>query len=86
MNDNVINPIPLEIAIQLCAEIREENDCIWYPTPARWCFCCQEETGGDPMKRGFLREPGNRGCILVNAGYAEMTRNKPSCEAGMPSS
>jgi len=73
MNGNVINPIPLEIAIRLCNEICEEIDSVWYPIPNRWCFCCQEKTGGDPMKRGFLREPGNRGCFLVNARYAEMT-------------
>ena len=72
MDENVINPIPLDIAIQLCDEIREEIDRLWYPTPARWCLTCQEESGGGPAKRGFLRAPGNRGCILVNARYAEM--------------
>jgi len=84
MNESVINPIPLEIAIQLCDEIREELDRIWYPAPDRWCYDCQEEAGGDPLKRGFLREPGNRGCIMINARYAEMTHRKPSHEAGMP--
>ena len=79
MNEIMINPIQLEIAIQLCDEIREEIDRIWYPSPERWCLLCQEETGGDPLKRGFLREPGNRGCILVNARYAEMTHKKPPC-------
>ena len=77
MDENVINPIPLEIAIQLCDEIREELDRIWYPTPARWCYCCQKEIlEGDPMNRGFLRKPGNRGCALVNARYAEITHKK----------
>ena len=63
MNENVINLIPLEIAIQLCAEIREEIDRIWYPTPARWCFYCQEETGGDghpPAAIGWRRAGNDR--------------------------
>ena len=76
MDKNVINPIPLEMAIQLCDEICEEMDREWYPTPNRWCYCCTEKSGGDPMKRGFLREPGNRGCTLVNARYAEMMHKK----------
>ena len=72
MEENVVNPIPLEIAIQLCDEIRDDIDRLWYPSPARWCLSCQQESGGEPAKRGFLRAPGNRGCILVNARYAEM--------------
>ena len=76
MKEYVINPIPLEIAKRLCDEIREETDRIWYPIPDRWCFCCQEESGGDPMKRGFLSQPGNRGCMLINTRYDEMTHKK----------
>jgi|GEM_PF-989067 len=76
MNADVINPIPLEIAIQLCEEIRGEIDHIWYPTPARWCLHCQEQTSAGLLKRGFLRAAGNRGCLLVNARYAEMMYRK----------
>lgn len=76
MNENVINPIPLDIAIRLCTEIREETDRVWYPTPDRWCFCCQQESGGDPLKRGFLRQPGNRGCFLINTRYDRMIREQ----------
>jgi hypothetical protein len=76
MDENVGNPIPLEIAIQLCDEIREELDRIWYPTPARVCLCCEQEGCEDPTKRGFTRLAGNRGCTLVNARYAEMTHKK----------
>ena len=76
LNEYVPDPIPLDIAIKLCDEIREEVDKIWYPTPDRWCYCCQQETGGDPTKRGFLREPGNRGCFLVNKRYAGIAHPK----------
>lgn len=64
-------PIPLEVAIQLCAEIRQQAEQAWQSPALRWCWSCQQSTGGDPAKRGFLRQPDNRGCILVNARYAE---------------
>ena len=67
---SIENPIPLEIAIQLCAQIRQEAEHNWYTEAAHWCWSCQQATGGDPAKRGFLRAPGNRGCILVNSRYA----------------
>ena len=64
------NAIPLEIAIQLCAEIRKEAEQNWHTHAARWCWSCQRSSSGDPEKRGFLRAPGNRGCDLVNARYS----------------
>ena len=64
-------PVPLEIAIQLCAEIRQHAEQAWQDPASRWCWTCQQSTGGDPARRGFLRQPGNRGCILINARYAE---------------
>lgn len=69
---NVRETIPLEIAIQLCAEIREDSERDWQTPAARWCWACRESSGGDRAQRGFLRQPGNRGCILVNARYAQM--------------
>jgi hypothetical protein len=72
MNDNaVIEPIPWEAADQLCAAIRKEAEQNWHMAAARWCWNCQEETGGDMNNRGFMRESGNRGCYLVNARFAE---------------
>jgi len=63
-------PIPLDVAIQLCQEIRTEfEEDRWHSSAARWCWSCQESTGGDPVKRGFMQKPGNRGCILINARY-----------------
>jgi hypothetical protein len=63
-------PIPLEIALQLCDEIRQEAEINWHTAAATWCFTCQQETGGDIARRGILRAPGNRGCYLVNNRFA----------------
>lgn len=66
----VLTPIPLEVAVQLCQEIRTEFDEErWHSSAARWCWSCQESNRGDPSKRGFMQKPGNRGCILVNARF-----------------
>ena len=69
--NSVQEPIPIEIARKLCAEIRAEAEQDWQTPAARWCWACQEASGGDPAKCGYLSKPGNRGCILVNARYAE---------------
>ncbi len=69
---SVQDRIPMEIALKLCAEIRAEADQDWQTHAGRWCWACQEASEGDPAKRGFLRKPGNRGCNLINARYAEM--------------
>jgi hypothetical protein len=66
-----IEPIPWEDADQLCAAIRQEAEQTWYTAAARWCWDCQQTMGGDLTKRGFMHKPGNRGCYLVNARYAE---------------
>ena len=68
-SSELVEPIPLEIALHLCEEIRIEAEIHWYTEAAKWCFMCQEETGGDLNKRGILRAPGNRGCHLVNGRY-----------------
>ena len=71
MNEQVVvNPIPLDVATQLCAEIRREFDEeSWHSSAARWCWSCQQTGRDDSTNRGFLQKPGNRGCILVNARY-----------------
>jgi hypothetical protein len=67
------NPIPLEIAEQLCAEIRAEADRNWHTAAARWCWSCRKSKGAEePKQPAYLQKPGNRGCILINARYAHM--------------
>ena len=65
-------PISTDVALQLCAQIRQEAEANWHTEAARWCWACQQTTGGDPARRGFLRMPGNRGCVLVNARFASL--------------
>jgi hypothetical protein len=75
MEDSILlSPIPFDTAVRLCEEIRQETEREWHTSSALWCFTCQQETGGDMSKRGFLRAEGNRGCVLVNARFAELMR------------
>ena len=70
MGEYVASPIPLKAAVRLCEEIRREfAEDQWHTSAARWCWSCQEATGGDPSNRAFLQEEGNRGCILINARF-----------------
>lgn len=69
----IISPIPLEVAEQFCAEIRAEADRNWYTAAARWCWSCRKGKGAEePKQPGYLQKPGNRGCLLINARYAQM--------------
>lgn len=72
MNEDIgVESIPWEVADQLCQAIRGEAEERWYTAAARWCWNCRQEAGGDMNKRGFMRAPGNRGCYLVNARFAD---------------
>jgi len=72
MNDRAVTePIPWEVADEICAAIRKEAERNWHTAAARWCWNCQETTGGDTSQRGFMREPDNRGCYLVNMRFAD---------------
>jgi hypothetical protein len=70
MNQSAFDPIPWKVADELCLAIREQAEVNWKTAAARWCWNCQQATGGDMNKRGFMRSPGNRGCTLINARYA----------------
>lgn len=71
MAENVIvDAIPLEMAVKLCAEIRAEAEKNWHTPAARWCWSCQQSSKGDSSQCGYLRAPGNRGCILINSRYS----------------
>jgi hypothetical protein len=77
MNSNLLlEPIPLETALLLCEEVRNDAEIHWDTAEAKWCFMCQEQTGGDLSKRGILRAPGNRGCHMVNARYTLWKREQ----------
>lgn len=40
IRDVQTEPIPLEIAVKLCAEIRQEAEINWHTAAATWCFTC----------------------------------------------
>jgi hypothetical protein len=67
-----LDPIPFETAVELCAQVRAEADATWNTASAKWCYQCRQIAGNDANQRGFLREPGNRGCIVINRKYAEL--------------
>jgi hypothetical protein len=67
-----LEPIPFDTAVELCAQIRAEAEIHWQTASAKWCYQCRQIAGDDPNNRGFLRAPGNRGCIVINHKYAEL--------------
>lgn len=61
--------IPKEEAMQICAEIREENRRNWLSISAMQCWGCVTFTGNNPEKMCISNAPGFRGCSLVNDRY-----------------
>jgi hypothetical protein len=55
-------PIPLDIARQLCTDIRKEKA----PKLFSQCWGCMKATKGAEEKMCFHRPPDFRGCGLVN--------------------
>ena len=73
VDDNFpVGPIPLEVAVELCAQIRADAEINWHTASAKWCYQCRQIAGDTPENRGFLRAAGNRGCILINRKFAEL--------------
>jgi hypothetical protein len=70
--ENIRDPIPYDVAIKLCREIRAEAEIKWTTASARWCYACREARKDWAKTPGFTDKPGNRGCMLVNARYALM--------------
>ena len=62
-------PIPKEQALQLCAQIREENRHKWYTPAGMMCWGCVKFSKGDPAKMCVSLQPDYRGCYQVNARY-----------------
>ena len=73
-----IVPIPQEVALALCKEIREENANIFWSVIAWQCWDCMKSATDDPSKMGFSRVPGNRGCRWVNWRYSQMVAQNSS--------
>jgi len=68
-----VNPIPRDVAEQLCAQIRQGNRGKWYTFNGMWCWGCAKFSGGNPAKLCFSSQPDYRGCAQVNARYDQQT-------------
>lgn len=67
-----LKPISSELAERLCRQIRQEANRNWHTASARWCWRCRKSYGTRNRDFGYNASAGNRGCVLVNARYAEV--------------
>lgn len=67
-NDTTV-PIPRDVALKLCNDIRQENSSKWFSFAKLQCLGCYKSSKGDPDKMCFSNQPDYRGCNLVNACY-----------------
>ena len=61
--------IPKDVALQLCAEIRQQYQGKWWTFAGMQCMGCTAASKGDLTKMCVSNAPGYRGCNLVNARY-----------------
>ena len=66
-----MDAISREVALQLCAEIREENRGKWYRFAHLQCWGCTTYAKGDPDKMCLRSPEGYSGCNLINKRYAQ---------------
>jgi len=62
--------IPREVAIQLCAEIRQEKEHKWFSQ----CWGCVKFSKGDFAKMCASSRTDYRGCNLINELYDKPDR------------
>jgi hypothetical protein len=67
MSTGTASAIPRDVAMRLCAEIREEYRGKWYTFNGLWCLGCVAASKGDPTKMCWYRPPDHQGCGQVNA-------------------
>jgi hypothetical protein len=65
-----MDAIPRETALQLCAEVREENRGKWYGLAHLQCWGCMTFAKGNPDKMCLSSQEGCSGCNLINKRYA----------------
>ena len=70
--------IPRDVALRLCAEIREENRHKWYTAGGMMCKGCVKFSKGDPAKMCVSSSADFRGCYQINARYDRMAAAQPS--------
>jgi len=67
--DKMKMDIPKDVALQLCAEIRQQYHGKWWTLPGMQCMGCNAASKGDLSKMCISNAPGDRGCKLVNVRY-----------------
>jgi hypothetical protein len=72
------NVIPKQVALQLCAEIRQDYSGRWYTFAGLQCWGCTTVSKGDPTRMCFSSQPDYRGCNLVNARFDRIETSKPA--------
>jgi len=71
-----MDAIPEEIALQLCAEIHDENRGKWYSFARLQCWGCMTSAKGNPDRMCLTKREGYRGCSLINKRYARRSEGK----------
>jgi len=69
-----MDAIPGETALQLCAEIHEENRGRWYRFAYLQCWGCITYAKGNPDKMCLSSPQGYRVCNLINKCYAQWAK------------
>ena len=72
------NPLPKQVALQVCAEIRQEYGGKWYTFAGLQCLGCTTASKDDPTRMCFSSRPDYRGCNLVNARFDRIAHSKPA--------
>jgi hypothetical protein len=72
--DKTKTDIPKEVALRLCAEIRQQYQGKWWTFAGMQCMGCTAASKGDLTKMCVSNAPGCRGCNLVNARYGNQAR------------
>ncbi len=68
--EDPVATMPRDVALQLCAEIRQEYRGKWYTLAGIQCMGCLAASKGEISKMCVGSRPENRGCNLVNARFA----------------
>jgi hypothetical protein len=71
-----MDAIPRETALQLCAEIHQENRGKWYRFAHLQCWGCTTFAKGNPDKMCLSIQDGYCGCKLINKRYVQQSKNK----------
>ena len=64
-----MSAIPIETAILICNDIRQERGKKIYSVGEYQCKACMESSQGDPERMCFSSQVDNRGCLYINQRF-----------------